>query len=287
MSNGNKPITGTFNATGDGVTITGTLTGTVTLEGSGPVPPEPEPPQPPAGGGTPPVSNGVEAGAGNASVSYPWLNSFVGYGVIYVDDRNADQRNYKRTLNSGFNGVLSICPGQWPPGYRISNGTTKGGVYPASGTTAKGTEPIRLCPPPSGTGRLSFFTFAKIVVINPDTSRKGSFTTGLGVVYVNGPNRPMFPYLGAAHDLEVRDMWPETIGPGDTRSVSMFRTDFIDNTLDGGAQNFPNWPNWEMLVSTQTNTEARNMYPAVGISFMNRGPTTLQVGQIYAYGWVS
>lgn len=225
----------------------------------------------------------VDAGAGRASVSYPWLNSFVGYGTIYLDRDG----KYFRNLNASFNGVLTIRPGEWPPGYRISNGTSKGGVYPPSGTTPTGSEPIRLCPPPSGVGRLSFFTFAKIVITNPDTSRKGSFTTGLGVVYVNGPNRPMFPYLGAAHDLEVRDMRPETIGPGDTRSVSMFRTDFIDNTMDGGAANFPSWPNWEMMVSTQTNSEARNMYPAVGISFINQGPTSLQVGNIYAYGWVS
>lgn len=270
----NTPISGTFNATGEGVTITGTLTGTVTTQGGGTPPPD---------GGGPPVSNGVDAGAGRASVSYPWLNSFVGYGVLYNDDRD---KQYFRTLNSGFNGVLNISPGAWPPGYRIANGQ-KGGGYPPSGSQATGNEPIRLCPPPSGTGRLAFFTFAKIVITNPDASRKGSFTTGLGVVYVNGPSRPMFPYLGAAHDLEVRDMRAETIGPGDTRSVSMFRTDFIDNTMDGGAANFPNWPNWEMQTSTQTQPQAQLMYPAVGISFMNRGPTTLQVGQIYAYGWVS
>lgn len=270
------PITGTFNATGEGVTLTGTLTGVVT-QSSGPTPPEPP------NGGTPPVSNGVEAGAGNASVSYPWLDKFVGYGTIYLDRDGT----YFRTLNGGFNGVLTIRPGMWPPGYRISNGTTEGGVYPAAGTQPNGSEPIRLCPPPSGTGRLNFFTFAKIVVTNPHASQKGSFVTGLGVVYVNGPNRPMFPYLGAAHDMEVRDMRAETIGPGDTRSVSMFRTDFIDIGMDGGASTFPNWPNWKMLVSTQTNAEAKMMYPAVGISFMNRGSIPLQVGNVYAYGWVS
>jgi hypothetical protein len=232
---------------------------------------------PPSGGGA------VDAGAGRASVSFPWLNTFVGYGCIYLDRDG----NYFRTLNGGFSGVLNIRPGTWPPGYRISNGTTKGGVYPPSGTSPNGTEPIRLCPPPSGEGRLSFFTFAKILVTNPHASQKGSFTTALGVVYVNGQGRPMFPYLGAAHDMEVRDMRPETLGPGDSRSVTMFRTDFIDINMDGGAATFPNWPKWEMLVSTQTNPEAKNMYPAVGIAFQNRGTTSLQVGNVYAYGWVS
>lgn len=265
------PITGIFNASGDGVTISGTLTGTATFNTSGPTPP-------PNGGS----DMAVEEGAGNASVSYPWLDAFVGYGSLY-EDRDG---KFFRTLNGGFNGVLTINPAGWPPGYRISNGQ-KGGGYPPSGSKPSGSEPIRLCPPPKGTGRLSFFTFAKIVITNPHASQKGSFTTGLGVVYVNGPDRPMWPYLGAAHDLEVSAMRPETIGPGDTRSVSMFRTDFIDIAMDGGAATFPDWPSWEMKVSTQTNAPAQQMYPAVGISFINAGSIPLQVGNVFAYGWVS
>lgn len=230
------------------------------------------------GGGS---GGAVDAGAGRASVSYPWLDNFVGYGTLY-EDRDG---NYFRNINAGFNGVLTINPASWPPGYRISS-SSKGGSYPPSGSKPTGNEPIRLCPPPKGVGRLTYHTRAKLVITNPGT-QKGSFTTGLGVVYVNGPSRPMYPYLGAAHDLEVRDMRPETIAGGETRSVVMFRADFIDIGMNGGSATFPNWPNWEMLVSTQTNAEARNMYPAVGISFVNSGGVALQVGNIFAYGWVS
>jgi hypothetical protein len=126
-----------------------------------------------------------------------------------------------------------------------------------------------------------------VVITNPSNSQKGAFACGLGVVYVNGPDRPIWPYLGAAHDLDINQFRPETIGPGDTRSVSMFRTDFIDNKMDGGAATFPDWPNWEVKTSTQTTPQAQLMYPAVGISFKNTGSVTLEVGNIYAYGWVS
>lgn len=224
----------------------------------------------------------VEEGAGNASVSFPWADTFVGYGCLY-EDRDG---NYFRNIQPGYNGMLTINPASWPPGYRISSGA-KGGSYPPNGSKPAGDEPIRLCPPPKGRGRLSFFTFCKIVISNPGGAAKGSFACGLGVVYVNGPNRPMYPYLGAAHDLDINAFRPETIGPGDTRSVSMFRTDFIDIALDGGAATFPDWPNWEMKVSTQTNSQAQNMYPAVGISFKNTGNIALQVGNVFAYGWVS
>jgi hypothetical protein len=256
----------------------GTIEGTIHLPSTTPPepqPPEPPEPQPPNGGNTV-----VDEGAGNASVSYPWLNSFVGYGTLY-QDRDA---NYFRNINAGFNAMLTIAPGAFPPGYRVANGQ-KGGGYPSGQAT--GNEPIRLCPPPSGKGRLSYFTFCKVVITNPSTSTKGAFACGLGVVYVNGPSRPMFPYLGAAHDYDINAFRPETIGPGDTRSISMFRTDFIDNTMDGGAANFPDWPNWEMKTSTQTQPQAQLMYPAVGISFKNTGTVALQVGNIYAYGWVS
>lgn len=237
----------------------------------------PDDPTPPPNGGS---NMSVDEGAGKASVSYPWLDSFVGYGCLYQD-----HPDYFRTINAGFNAVLNIDPSAWPPGYRIANGQ-KGGGYPPSGSKPSGSEPIRLCPPPKGQGRLSFFTFCKLVITNP-TNTKGAFAAGLGVVYVNGPNRPMFPYLGAAHDLDINAFRPETIGPGDTRSVSMFRTDFIDIAMDGGASTFPDWPNWEMKVSTQSQAYAQNMYPAVGISFKNTGSVALQVGNVFAYGWVS
>lgn len=218
----------------------------------------------------------VDAGAGNASVSYPWLIAPAGYGVLYIDDRDT---SYFRNIQPGFNDSLKISPGAWPPGYRVPNGQVGGG-YPTG--AANGTEPILIMPPPKGTGRLQFHSMAKVVITNPNTNQIGKFTCGIGVGYVNGPNRPMFPYLGAAHDLEPRDMRPETVSPGETRSTTMFRTDFIDNTMNGGSANFPNWPDWEMKPNEQT-----KMYPALVIVFMNRGSVNLQVGNIFAYGWVS
>lgn len=220
----------------------------------------------------------VDEGAGNASVSYPWLIAPAGYGILYADDRTP---NYFRTIPPGYNDSLKIAPGQWPPGYRIPNGQVGGG-YPPNGSQAQGTEPILIMPPPRGKGRLTFHSQAKVVITNPGGAAKGSFTCGIGVGYVNGPSRPLFPYLGAAHDLEPRDMRPETIGPGDTRSVTMFRTDFIDEAMDGGSATFPYWPNWEVTPNEET-----QMYPALVIVFMNRGNVPLQVGQIFAYGWVS
>lgn len=218
----------------------------------------------------------VDTGAGNASVSYPWLIEPAGYGVLYIDDRDT---SYFRNIPPGYNDSLKISPGVWPPGYRVPNGQVGGG-YPSG--SAKGTEPILIMPPPKGTGRVQFHSMAKVTVTNPSNNQRGSFTCGIGVGYVNGPNRPMFPYLGAAHDMEPRDMRPETIGAGDTRSATMFRTDFIDNTMNGGASNFPDWPNWEMTPNADT-----KMYPALVIVFMNRGQVSLQVGNVYAYGWVS
>lgn len=235
----------------------------------------PDQPAPPSGGG----GGDIDAGAGRASVSYPWLDTFVGYGTIYIDRYPA---GHFRTLNAGFNGVLTIGPDTWPPGYRVPNGS-KGGGYPASGTKPTGTEPIRLCPPPKGKGRLAFHTQAKVVITNPHASQKGTFAAGLGVIWPSENNRPMRPYLGAAHDLDINQFRQETIGPGDTRSVTMFRTDFIDIGMDGGAATFPQWPDWECNLSSNGN----QMYPAVGISFKNAGSVPLQVGNIYAYGWVS
>ena len=219
----------------------------------------------------------VDAGAGNASVSYPWLLQPQGYGILYSDDRNP---TYFRNIPAGFNDILKICPGAWPPGYRVPNGQVGGG-YPPSGSQAQGTEPILITPPPRGTGRLTFVCLAKIVVTNPDNSRKGTFAAGLGVGNVNGPSRPMFPYLGAAHDLDINAYRQETIGPGETRSHFMHRADFIDNTMDGGSANFPTWPTWEVTPNANN-----KMFPALAIAFKNGGQVGLQVGNIFCFGMV-
>jgi hypothetical protein len=122
----------------------------------------------------------------------------------------------------------------------------------------------------------------KILVRN-DGDAKASFFVGLGVVNVNGPNRPIFPYLGYAHDLGVweQQMAPETLDAGSARTVTMFRVDTVDNAMDGGAANFPDWPNWEVTVDPNT-----KLYPAVAINFANVGPGTIKVGNVFGVGVV-
>jgi hypothetical protein len=222
---------------------------------------------------------GSVEGLAGASQSFPAVSGFAGYAVIYNDDRPTPGQPagaYFRTIQPGFNNVLTISPGAWPPGYRIPNGQVGGG-YPASGSQATGNEPIRIQPPVSGVNRIQFLTQAKITVRNT-YSGKASFAVGLGVANVNGPNRPMYPYLGYAHDLDINAMVQETLNAGDVRTVTMFRVDTCDDQMDGG---IPGWPNWTMTPDPNT-----KLYPAVAISFKNAGTTPIAVGNIFAVGVV-
>lgn len=222
------------------------------------------------------MANEVIEGLAGASQSFPAVSGFAGYGTLFIDPEG-----YFRNIPTNWNGVLSIAPGAWPPGYRVPNGQNGGG-YPASGTQAKGTEPIRLQPPVSGVNRVQYLTLAKILVRNEGNAR-ASFMVGLGVANVNGPNRPISPYLGYAHDLGVweKQMAPETLGAGDARTVTMFRVDTVDNAMDGGAANFPDWPQWAVAVDPNT-----KLYPAVAINFANTGTVALKVGNVFAVGVV-
>jgi hypothetical protein len=229
------------------------------------------PDNPSGGGGS---SGDVLSGHSGASQSFPAVSGHAGYATIYLDPKG-----YFRTWSAGKNDVLCIAPGAWPPGYRVPNGN-KGGGYPASGTQAKGTEPIRIQPPVSGTNRVQYLTLVKILVRNPGNA-KASFAVGLGVVNVNGPDRPMGPaYLGYLHDLGVweNDIASETLGPGDARTVTMFRVDTVDNNMDGG---IPGWPNWETAPDPKT-----LLYPAVAINFKNDGAGAIEIGNVFAGGVV-
>jgi hypothetical protein len=118
---------------------------------------------------------------------------------------------------------------------------------------------------------------AKIVLKNTSNGR-ATFAAGLGVAHVNGPNRPMYPYLGYAHDLDINKFEPETLNPGDVRSVTMFRTDTCDDQMNGG---IPGWPTWHMDPDPKT-----LLYPAVAISFKNTGSVPILVGDVFAFGVV-
>jgi hypothetical protein len=197
--------------------------------------------------------------------SFPW-----DWRMQYMDGPD-----YWRDIQPGFNDVLKLQPGAFPPGYRIANGQ-KGGGYPAAGATQNGTLPIAIQPPPSGTGRLKFLTMFKMVVRNNSLSIPGHYSFGLGVVWVSGPDRPMSPYLGVGHDLDVNQIPSDTIDPGETRTLMTFRLDIVDHDFAP----VPGWPDWEMIPCPQN-----QLWPAVGCSFKNTGNTALWVGNVYIDAW--
>lgn len=182
---------------------------------------------------------------------------------------------YMRDIPAGWDNVLRISPGAWPPGYRIANGQ-EGGGFPPSGSQADTNLPIRIQPPPSGNGKLTFVTIGKFVIQNLSSS-DGSFALGFGVANVNGPNRPMYPYLGVAHDYEIYQIPQETIAAGCTTSRLIHRLDIVDNNFNGG---IPNWPNWKMIPN-----DATKLYPAITPSFKNGGKVTLKVGAVFIFGF--
>jgi hypothetical protein len=237
----------------------------------GSTPGEVEIPDNPSGGGG--SGGSVLEGLAGASQSFPAISGHAGYATEYLDPKG-----YTRTIPGGSKQALCIAPGTWPPGYRVANGS-KGGGYPPSGSQAKGNEPIRIQPPVSGTNRVQFLTLAKILVKNTGNN-KASFSVGLGVTESSELNRPMRHYLGYAHDLGTweGDMQAETLGPGDARTITMFRVDTVDDQLDGG---IPGWPHWEMIPDPDT-----KLYPAVAIILNNSGSASIGVGDIFAVGVV-
>jgi len=155
---------------------------------------------------------------------------------VYVDPPN-----FSRTMGPGLFGI-TIASGPFPPGYRVANGRPGGG-FPPAGAQSNGTLPIKIQPPISGTGRLTFVSHYKVRVGNVG-STVVQYSIGMGVADVNGPSRPMFPYLGVAHDQDpVRGSLVFTnIRPGEFQQLTGFRLDIVDNAF----ASVPNWPNWQM-----------------------------------------
>jgi len=194
-----------------------------------------------------------------------------------------DTKKYtERVINPGWRGALGLCKTQWPPNYRIPNGQPGGG-YPPAGSKPNGTEAIRLQPPVSGSGRIMFVTHLTMTVVN-NTNSIGKMSFGLGVSYVNGPNKPMYPYLGVAHALEVLDdsTNPMVFQPNSVTVVDHpARMDLMDNQFQSD-QPIPNWPNWQMVLST----DGKQMYPAVTPMVNNFGTVPLTVMDVFGFGYV-
>lgn len=184
-------------------------------------------------------------------------------------------QGYSQTMPVGYGndvpygrGIFLQKGAPFPPGYRVADGNNGGKL--ASGN-ATGNEPIKLQPITKGVGRMKFVCHGQIWVRNPHASNTGSFVMGLGVADVNGPNFPMWPYIGVGHYLEMNQCPALSVRPGDTVSWSLHRYDMVDNAFMG-ADPIPTWPNWEMKPGN-----SNKLWPAVTPLFQNRGQTELIV----------
>jgi hypothetical protein len=210
---------------------------------------------------------------GGSMESYQWA-----WNMNYNDPK----KYTGRVVNAGWHGALGLAKTKFPPGYKIPNGQPGGG-FPASGAVPTGNEPIRLCPPIKGTGRIMFVTNLTMTVVN-NSSQEGRMTYGLGVTYVNGPNKPMYPYLGVCHGLETLDDSAklDEFPPNSTKIVHCsIRMDLMDNAFQSD-QPIPGWPNWELVLST----DGKEMYPAVSPTVNNSGSVPLTVMDIFGFGYV-
>lgn len=234
-------------------------------------PPGPQgPPGPPGPQG--PKGDPGTGGGGGSSVAAPSWDWRMRY--FWAKD-------YSVTLAVGFGSASYGAPlclqkgAPYPPGYRTANGQPGGGS--ASGN-ASGNEPIKLQPPTKGSGIVKFWSTAQVWVKNPDSSRTGSFVMGLGVADVNGPDKPMFPYLGIGHYLEINQCPAVTVRPGDTVSFALSRIDMVDNAFSA----VPGWPNWEMTPAPDN-----KLWPAVCPMFQNRGQTQLIVSGFWGISYAT
>jgi len=205
--------------------------------------------------------------------SYQWS-----WDMVYYDPKQYTQR----VINAGWRGAIGLAKTKFPPGYKIPNGQPGGG-YPASGAVPVGNEPVRLCPPTKGTGRIMFVTNLSFTVVN-NSSQAGKMSYGLGVAFVNGPNKPMYPYLGVCHALEVLDdsTNPQTFPANSVTVVHCpLRMDLMDNAFQGD-QPIPGWPNWQLVLST----DGKQMYPSVSPMVNNLGTVPLTVMDVFGFGYV-
>jgi hypothetical protein len=214
-----------------------------------------DPPPPDSGGSTPPPSTSGSA--------YPWS-----WAMVYRDLIP----HYTR-VQSGKGKGINIATGDWPPGYKVANGQPGGG-YPSG--QSDGTLPIKLVPPTSGCGRCHFVTQFKFLVINKSSVAR-KFCIGLGVCDPSEHNQPMRDFLGSAHDLGVWEghLSFETIGPGESRTVTGFRLDIVDNDFAAVST----WPDWAL----KTNSE-NQLYPGV-VPLMTVEEGELEVGDAFLIGY--
>ena len=219
--------------------------------------------------GTTDYSTGTGGGgtATDTGGSEPWV-----WNQLYLDPAGYAGR----TVAAGASTWLPIASGKWPVGYKVPDNHTKGGVTPSG--TSDGTKPIILQPPPKGVGRLKFYSAFKFLVVN-NSSNRGSFSAYIGTYYSNGPSKPMYPYLGVAHD--AGSLSAATIEGNGAVLVHVHRLDICDNAFQSD-QPIPGWPNWEMLL----HTSGTMMYPGLQLSLDNRGSVPLTVKNIFGFGFV-
>jgi hypothetical protein len=186
-----------------------------------------------------------------------------------------DPPQYQRTMGPGIFGV-PIAKGAYPSGYRIPNGQPGGG-FPPTGAQSNGTLPIRLQPPVSGTGRITFVTHLKVRIGNPGKTVI-QVAGGLGVSNVSQVSQPMFPYLGVGHDQDPisGNLVFSTLPPGQVISVDAFRLDIVDNAF----ATVPNWPNWQMVPGKDL------LWPAVTPIINIKGGPAMIMG-IFCFGFAT
>lgn len=249
----------------------GVMSGTASIPDSTgtPGPPGPPGPQGPVGPAGPPGPQGPAGSGGGSSAdgSEPWA-----WNQLYLDPDGYTGR----VIQPGFNRWLPIATGKYPAGYKVPDNKTKGGIYPSG--SSDGTMPIIIQPPPKGVGRLKFVCLWKMAVMNKST-QDGLFTMIIGTYYSSEVNKPMYPYLGVAHDHG--GLQSITVKANSTVQVNTHRIDIVDNAFQGD-QPIPNWPNWEMNL----HGSGTMMYPALQMTMENRGPVALTIADVFVVGHV-
>ena len=270
-----------------------TVPGPAGPPGSASTVPGPTGPQGPAGQG---------ASVGNTAPTTPnlgdlWYNTALGTlevwsGAAWLDVNSpestgtpiwdwtqgyADPSAYTGRIMT-TSGGLTIASGVYPTQYRVSDGTTLGGIL-ATGTS-NGTLPIRIQPPVSGRGTLKFWTTCRVMVTNQSTTATANFSLALGTTSSSGPNKPLYPYLGVAHEINS----PRTLvlGPGQVAAVNMNRLDIVDNSFQAD-QPIPGWPIWTLAIDTTAG--ASLLYPAIVPILSITGTASLMINDVYAYGF--
>lgn len=200
--------------------------------------------------------------------TFPWQ-----WSSGYLDPAQYQQR----VLLPGYNDILRIAVGLYPPGYKVPDGTTVGGVFPTG--SSDGTLPIGIQPPISGVGRLKFNVEGKVVVVN-NTGTPGSCAVALGTFYSSGPNKPLYPYLGVMHDNSITSLHQIAIPPNSAVQITFHRLDIVDQAFQSD-EPITTWPSWTMSLAAEGNL----MYPMIGPAFYNNGSIPLMVTDVFIYGF--